>query len=1057
MPLSAPVIVLPTGGADYITDIPTQTLSGTTAANTAKIEVNGSTAGVVFTPDDTIWSWTGTLVNGENVFNIIAIEENTNLPSDPATIKITLIVTDDFITVSPPTGISLRRYQDQVEPVLTENTETGVVGYNFYVYTQSGGLNNTYAKMNTSLVTDPSFYRTIETELSRTVDTAGTIRVTTITDEVERRNFYSYILDEDRFNTLVSEGSIPSVPFNQDTPLYFVMTAIIYDSALGQLTESTYSSELEGSPLTITTTITELPARTQTDIILTYSQELLAGDPNIDTKPGTVLRDILDPISEEQARVYVIQDFMERSLSVGSLLAFDDADGDGESDPVTSSIPKRALQVALNLTDPNDVQNLIDAQFDKLGSNVNVIRRGAQPATGSVIFYTETPPIRDMSVFEGALVSTLGDLDQGIAAQSYRALQTKTIDVDNKEDFLNTQTERYELEIDVEAVNSGETGNTDSFTIRTIASGADADFTVENPNPIFFGSDVESNQNISNRIQLALYADTGTEGGYAKTAVGVPGVRNVRIEKAKDELMRRDYDPIREEHIGGKVDVYVEGRKTRQVQDQIAFEFGSVQAEGGTLSGEIFQVINAAAYQFKSKNPRVTAHTPIFEVTRVHNTNKARDYDLAGYQIIGDGDTIDLDESLPTNVSIGLTVNDVIRVDYKFRSSDTFIMDHQPVNEIVSVVGEISGPLTTDNYELVKLQDPLEEGESTIAQDGVRIKFANNLPLTEFQTITDEPHVMILEIDEPLDFLGADPESIKVTNQAKTVTYVENIDYTVGLGTSTTPTTIKMLESGSITNGQTVLVNYTAIENFTITYTTNSLLEDVQTQIDKMKHACADAIVKQAINNDVDMVITIIPKAGVTNLTNLTSRIQTAVSNYVSQLGIGRSLTQSEVVHTIKEIDDVDYVVLPLLKMVKADGSFIIREDIGTPQFEIFNEGTVTSYITVTSVLDHKTVDQGGPDNLFKGIFEDQMPLTLQEDSLDVSDSAGRGYITSDGKIVVSTRDGNLPETKSYEVAYYVFGETGANDINVASVEYLSVGSFTITYDTPRDLSKQAF
>lgn len=1055
--LSAPVIVLPTGGNDYITDTPTQTLSGTTEENTNKIKVNGSTKGVIFTPGETVWSWTGTLSNGENTFSIVAIEETTFLESDPATIKIRLAIAEDFITVSPPTGISLRRYQDKVEPVTTENTEDEVIGYNFYVYTQSGGLNNTYAKINKALVTEPSFYRTIETELSRTVDTAGTIRVTTITDEVEKRKYYSYILDTDRFNEMISEGSLPTSSFNQDTSLYFVITAVLYDSVLGQVTESTYSSELEGSPLTITTTLAELPDRTQTDIILTYSQELLAGDENKDTKPGTTLRDILDPISEEQARVYVVQNFLERILSVGSLLAFDDADGDGESDPVEESVPKRALQVALNLTEPREVQNIIDAQFDKLGSNVNVIRNLAQPATGTVIFYVENPPIRNMYVFEGAIVSTLGDLDQGVPAQSYRALQTKQIDIDNREEYFNSETSRYELEVEVEAVEAGEDGNTDSYTIKTAASGIDADFTLENPNPIMFGSDIETNKNFAARIQLALYADTGTEGGYAKTAVGVPGVRNVRVEKANDILMRRDWDSVREEHIGGKVDIYIEGEKTRQVQDQIAFSFESIQSEEGGLSGEVFQIINAAAFQFRSKNPQVTAHTPIFEVTKVRNTTKGEDYDISGYQIIGDGDTIDLDESFPINISIGLASADIIRVDYKFRSSDIFILENQPVNEIISVVGEISGELTTDNYELVKLQDPLEEGESTIASNGIRIKFANNLPLTEFQTITDEEHVMILETDEALNYLGADPESIKVTNESKTKTYAENIDYTVTYGTSTTPTTIKMFESGSIKNGQKVLINYNAIENFVITYTTNGLLQDVQTSINKMKSACADTIVKQAINNDVDMVITIVPKSGVTNLTNLKSKIHTAVSNYISQLGIGRSLTQSEVIHTIKKIDDVDYVVLPLIKMVKADGSFIIRDDTGTPQFEIYNEGAVKSYISLTSVLDHKTVDKGGPENLFRGIFEDQMPLILQDDALDVSDGPGRGYIRSDGKIVISTRDGELPETKKYEVSYYVYNETGANDINVASIEYLSVGTFNITFDEPRDLSKQAF
>jgi hypothetical protein len=246
-----------------------------------------------------------------------------------------------------------------------------------------------------------------------------------------------------------------------------------------------------------------------------------------------------------------------------------------------------------------------------------------------------------------------------------------------------------------------------------------------------------------------------------------------------------------------------------------------------------------------------------------------------------------------------------------------------------------------------------------------------------------------------------------------------------------------------------VLISYTALENFTISYTTNALLEDVQADVDEMKHACADVIVKQAIDNKVDFVMTVVPKTGVTNLSFLTSTIQTEISNYVSQLKIGTALTQSEVIKIIQSISDVSYVIIPFSRMVKADGSFITRDVIGKAQFQVLNKNVVNSYITTSPVLSYKTEDQGGPTNLFRGIFEDSMPLVLQSTQLDVSGGAGRGYIRSDGKLVVSTRDGNIPDNKNYQVSYYVFGETGSKDILVNTVEYLSVGNFTVIYDTP--------
>lgn len=1054
MAIPAPQILLPTNGQDYITDTPTQTLSGITFITTERIKVNGSLTGVSYTSGEKDWAWTGSLVNGINTIGVTATETGTGMVSAPTTINITLSQSSTFVTVSAPTGVSLKRYQDKIQVITSKNTESNVIGYNFYVSYQSGGINNQYVKINDKLVTTESFYQDAATQISQTVETAGQLRITTTTEQVIRNFYYSVDFTKDIYDAMVQQGLLPDVGFKQTVSFFFVITAEIYDPVLGQVTESTYSPELEGSPITIITGIVDLPSRSQNDIINTFSSELLTADAGIDTKPGTVIRDIVDPISEEQARIYIVQDFMARSLSVSALQDFDDANRDGVSDPPDQSVKKKALQLALYISSADQVQKLVDEQFDKLAANVNVIRTGAVSATGSVVFYTPTAPIRDMQVIEGSQVSSVGNVDQGIPSQVYRTLETKVLPYDNRDFFFNAQTQRYELEVSVEAISPGSAGNTGSYTIKTVSSGADAGFQVENPNPIQFGTDVESNHDLAGRLQLAMFADTGTEGGYARTAVGVPGVHNVRIEKAGDSLMFRDYDNIRQEHIGGKVDIYIQGQKTIQVSDQIAFSFSSGT---GDLTGEQFIIVSAVSFQFQTQNPRVTAHTPIFDVNRVYNATRGASYDITGLQIIGDGDIIDLNETLLINATIGLSASDVILVDYKYRSSDTFILKIQPVDSIVSVTGQLSGPLTPDNWELVKLQDPLEEGGSTIASDGIQIKFANGLPVTEFQAITDEPHIMIQGVDEALNFIGVDPLSVVVTSQDKSVTYVKDADYTLTSGSQVDPTTIKIIDTGLINSGDTVLVSYVAIENFTVTYTTNSILGNVQTAADKMKHACADVIVKEAVLNPVDYNIVVVPKAGVSNLEQLNSKIQTAIANFVSQVGVGVSVTQSDIVETIKSISDVDYVILPFTRLAKADGSFIVRDDLGSPVFQIFNQGVSISYITTTPVLTYSTVDKGGPENLFRGVFENKIALVLQQDPLDVSAGPGRAYIQADGKIVVSTKDGTLPDTKKYQVAYYVYGEMGTKDVQVASLEYLEIGTPVIRFDDPRTIGKQSF
>ena len=172
--------------------------------------------------------------------------------------------------------------------------------------------------MNPELVTESSFYEDHTKILNEVTDTAGNIKVTTITEEIVRVYYYSYFFDQAMYDTLSATGQIDAVTLSEDSRFFFVITAVIYDPITAQVTESAYSPEMEGAPIIITTGIQDLPGRTQHDIILTFNDELLSGDKYIDTKPGTVIRDMENPTSEEMARVYIIQDFLARALSVSA-------------------------------------------------------------------------------------------------------------------------------------------------------------------------------------------------------------------------------------------------------------------------------------------------------------------------------------------------------------------------------------------------------------------------------------------------------------------------------------------------------------------------------------------------------------------------------------------------------------------------------------------------------------------------------------------------------------------------------------------------------------------
>jgi len=96
----SPVITTDGGngpGEDYLTNQPSLTLEGTCDAATVAIQVNGSADGVDYTPGETNWTYTTTiLVEGENAFAVTAQDQHDNL-SVPAAITVTLD------TTPPPT------------------------------------------------------------------------------------------------------------------------------------------------------------------------------------------------------------------------------------------------------------------------------------------------------------------------------------------------------------------------------------------------------------------------------------------------------------------------------------------------------------------------------------------------------------------------------------------------------------------------------------------------------------------------------------------------------------------------------------------------------------------------------------------------------------------------------------------------------------------------------------------------------------------------------------------------------------------------------------------
>ncbi|MBI4556403.1 MAG: PKD domain-containing protein [Candidatus Hydrogenedentes bacterium] len=90
-------------GVDYATNDSGLVLQGTCHLNTTEIRVNGSTTGVTYAPGATTWSFSGTLVNGDNVFEVVAVDPS-SVTTAPDTILIVLDTAQPFVMSATATN-----------------------------------------------------------------------------------------------------------------------------------------------------------------------------------------------------------------------------------------------------------------------------------------------------------------------------------------------------------------------------------------------------------------------------------------------------------------------------------------------------------------------------------------------------------------------------------------------------------------------------------------------------------------------------------------------------------------------------------------------------------------------------------------------------------------------------------------------------------------------------------------------------------------------------------------------------------------------------------------
>lgn len=1102
------------------------------------------------------------LVGGKNVIEVRAISFS-GAVSPSATLEVTLVQEADIGLIGTiPTDISVEQEDDTVTIQIEGVDDSAFQGINFYASRFQGGGATGYQRVNLDTITDfdtiqetsnigslqvdnsiatnpdgtpaadPLYVKIEETQTSsadvienlenivltpelaaaiteqeqdnllktdfvevfEVPETTTVIRSTYSLDSIVSRNFYSFTHNRSagpgNDPPTVPVGEFAATPITE--PLYYVATAVYFDDASQLELESPFSAEVAATPVQIQQNIGTFPSPTRIQVVQDTITALTRTTPQLAVQPGAVIRDtVVDPVSNEVTRLRLLVDFMYRIQSFDTLLQVDGVQPDGTSTPVAQSPYKQALGRVFDIQNTNDIQTLIDTAFEQLARRNNVFRKNGVRARGFVTFFTRIRPTATIFIPLGTQVAS--------GAIQFVTTTDASIPINNVGAFFNPLTGFYEVDVPIEATSPGSAGILGAGQIRTIVTQLPG-LSVTNRNATFGGTNQETNFQLAVRARNALASvDTGTQQGTLQTAADVAGVEEAFVVAAGDSLMQRDFDSDFDKHLGGKVDVWIRGSSEATVTDTFAFSFEEA------FDVQFVVIGNPLAFQFRALDTNLSPTHPIAEMLDnpalglgLRNATQGRFYDLTDVEIL-DYRTIQLSNAVSQpNTKFG----DIILGDYRYSTATQFVLTRQPVGEIVSLTGEVSGELPSDNYELVFPDDPLIDGRSVNAQAYVEVFQVDGVPSGDLIPVTGEQHIMLADFNEFVNNLGANPLTVTVTNSDGTIEYRGPSDpsgisdYVIVPGSQTVSMAIRRTATSAIRSGQTVLVNYEHAENFTVEYTTNQVIPTVQDSLDAQKHLTADVEAKAAVQVPVDITATVVTIEG-TRVSTVDTDIRTNLTTFLRSRPLGGAVRQSDLIAVMDDTRGVSYIEQPIQKMTRAEGNLVVREPVPSDTGDVmvllgttgvpYSTATVKTWL-LENPLDNPTSDGGGDGTQFRGVFQDDEALVLQTANPELlKETANQAFIIGNAglaipgfsddstiqanfpaantpaeieqirqdltgnRVLVSLAADDRPQLHDYGVTYTVaFVEDRVQDIEGSALEYFDAGTFTLTFTEDR-------
>lgn len=287
--------------------------------------------------------------------------------------------------------------------------------------------------------------------------------------------------------------------------------------------------------------------RNVNDIVLGLIDYFKLVQPNLDTKPGTVARDLfIDAPSSQIALIY------DELASISNL---------------------------------QSIQLSAGSDLDKLGKNYGLFRKKAIPSTGTALL-TFNSVDAPFAINAGDLVITTSGISFSVTVgtsiipasiNSYKATATK---YRNDLDFVGIK-DQYAIQVLVQCSSPGTIGNIGKYYLSRCTTASITGAT--NTSNFSGGADQETDTVFRNRI-LAMFngSSIGTSLGYRSSALSTQNVVDATVIEPGDSLMTRDGTVVSvdsygnrtivSEGQGGKVDVIVLGQNFIQNIDTFIYQ-----------------------------------------------------------------------------------------------------------------------------------------------------------------------------------------------------------------------------------------------------------------------------------------------------------------------------------------------------------------------------------------------------------------------------------------------------------------------------------------------------